>query len=166
MLDYVRRIAAEPDGIAAVAVDTRPKDVEVRKHDRHRKRTTAEREAALRVAGIEAAEIRTVFEHRVNGRAIGDLRWGELGAMVRDNAVDAASFLKLGTEATANAILLFKVQRHASVDDHSTLVRQVITAAQLQAFVDEAYAEAPRFVEAGMRTYAKAVAEHRGEIAP
>jgi hypothetical protein len=165
-LDYLKRIAAEPEVVAAIAVDARPKDVNVRRHARHRKRTTAEREAALRVAGIGVEAIRDALSHRVNDRPIGDFAWGELGTMVMENARDAASYLRLGTEATANALLLFKIKNHARVEDHEMRIRQVISASDMQLFIDEAYAEAPRVVEVGMRNYAKTVSEgNRREIA-
>jgi hypothetical protein len=158
-LQYLQRIAAEPEVVAAIAVDVRPKDVKVKQHARHRKRTTAEREAALRVAGIGVEAIRDALNHRVNDRPIGDFAWGELGTMVMENARDAASYLRLGTEATANALLLFKIKNHARVEDHEMRIRQVISATDMQVFIDEARAEAPRVVELGMHNYARTVSE-------
>jgi hypothetical protein len=160
-LQYLQRIAAEPEVVAAIAVNVRPKDVKVKQHQRHRKRTTAEREAALRVAGISADAIRDALSHRVNDRPVGDLAWGELGTMVLENARDASSYLRLGTEATANALLLFKIKNHAQVDDHEMTIRQVISAADMEVMIDEAYTEAPRVVEIGMHNYARTVAEGR-----
>jgi len=157
--DYVSRIAAEPETVATIAVDERPKDVKVKQHARHRTRTTAEREAAFRVAGLGVEAIRDAFSHRVNDRPVGDMAWGELGTMVMENARDAASYLRLGTEATANALLLFKIKNHARVDDHSMMIRQVISSTDLQAMIDDARAEAPRVVELGMHNYARTVSE-------
>lgn len=160
-LQYLQTLAADPDVTAAIAVqEKRPRDVKVKSHARHRRRTTAEKDAALRVAGAEVAALRGVFDHRVNGRPIGDLAWGELGAMIDDNAGDASAFLRLGTEATANALLLLKVQQFAQVADHSTKVKQVLSASQLQKLMDESAAEAPRWVQAGMAKYARAVSRN------
>jgi hypothetical protein len=145
-------------GVVAIAgQQPRPKDVKVKPHTRHRQRTAAEKDASLRVAGTEAAALRTVFDHRVNGQPVGNIAWGELKAMVRDNANDAADFLHLGTEATANAILLWKIHQFAQVEDYYTKVRKVVSAEQLQTFVNEARAEAPEFVKAGIRKYSDAV---------
>jgi hypothetical protein len=166
VLDHVRRVAADPTVAAAIAADM-PKDVRVKKHDRHRRRTEAERAAALRVAGSESEIVGSVFERRINGRFIGDLAVRELNAMVMHNAFDAAGFLKLGTDSVANAILLHSVQDFVAQTyaqaDGATLVRNVIPAATLQALIDDAESEAPRFVEKRMRDYARAVAENRRE---
>ena len=40
--------------------------------------------------------MRNVFDRRINGRAIGDLMWGELTKMAIDNALDAAYDLRVG----------------------------------------------------------------------
>jgi hypothetical protein len=164
VLQYVQRIAAEPEVVAENAVDARPKDVTVKQHDRHRKRTTAEREAALRVAGITAEAINDALGYRVNGRRVGDLAWAELGTMVHDNAKDAASFLRLGTEATANALLLFKIKNHAQVEDQTMTIRQVISADAMQSMIDAAYAEAPRVVKLGMENYERRVVAGNKEM--
>jgi hypothetical protein len=157
VLQYVQRIAAEPEVVAAIAVDGRPKDVTVKQHDRHRKRTTAEREAALRVAGITSEAINDALSYRINGRRVGDIAWAELGTMVHDNAKDASHFLHLGTEATAHALLLHKIKQHASVDDQTMTIRQVISAADMQQMIDAAHAEAPRLVKLGMDQYERMV---------
>jgi hypothetical protein len=168
-LQYLKQIAAEPEvviALAAAALEGRPKDVKVKQHSRHRKRTTAEREAALRVAGISVDAINDALGYRIGGRRVGDFAWGELGTMVMENAQNAASYLRLGTEATANALLLFKIKNHASVDDHEMTIGQVISPADMQVMIDEAYVEAPRVVEIGMHNYAKTVSEGiRREIA-
>ena len=158
-LDFVRRLAGEPEALERVAVTERQRDVTVDRHKRHRRRTREERAAALRVAAGEADAMRSVFDRRVNGRPIGDLAWGELTKMVQNNADDAASFLKLGIDYAANALLLRKVKSFAQVEDHATPVRRIITAVQLQTFIDEAEREAPLVVEAGMREYAQTIAE-------
>lgn len=159
--DFLQRVAAE------TPVAAREKKVDVREHKRQRPRTAAERSGALVAAGTAVQALRSIFEQRIiDGRPIGDLRWGELRAMVHANASSAASYLRLGTEATENAILLDKIEAFAQVEDHSTKIRQVLTAQDLERLDAEAQREAPRLVEMGMRYYTTTVEQRRSrEIA-
>jgi hypothetical protein len=149
-----------------------PRDVKVSKmtipehgrraHQRSRRRTAGEKAAAMRVAGQMNEALRSVFDRRViDGRAIGDLAWGELGTLVDANANNAASYLRLGTEATENAIILDKVHAHANVQDHRTKVRDVLTEAQLMQFIEDARAEAPLVVQMGMHHYRETIRTFR-----
>lgn len=161
-LEFLRRVAAD---MAATAPPVRPvKEVDVRKHQRHRPRTEAERAGAMVAAGTAVQAMRSIFDERyIDGRPIGDLRWGELRAMVHANATSAASYLRLGTEATENAILLDKIEAFAQVENHSTKIRQVLTAGDLKRLDEEARREAPRLVEMGMRYYTDAVEQRRSQ---
>lgn len=159
LLEHLRRAVqaaatAPTTTLPEPAPDKRPFSVKVGEHRRRHQRSEEERAAELVAAANQSEILRSVFEFPVNDRAIGDFAWGELSLAVRDNAYNAASFLRQGTEATAAAILLDKIHAHARVDDHSKLVRQILTAKTLQGYIDEARAEAPKKIEDGMRQYA------------
>ena len=152
-----------------------PRDVRVSKmtipqhdrraHQRSRRRTATEKAAAIRVAGQINEALRSVFDRRViDGRAIGDLAWGELGTLVDANANNAASYLRLGTDATENAIILAKVHAHANVQDHRTKIRDVLTEEQLKQFEEEARAEAPLVVQMGMHRYRETIRNFRTSL--
>jgi hypothetical protein len=136
------------------------KPVKVREHRRQRQRTKEERNAALSVAARQVEVLGSIFDQRqINGRPIGDMRWGELTRECRDNALNAASYLRLGAEATENALLLKKIHDFAVVDDHARKIRDVINAEQLDRLSQEARRETPHMIEIGMRQYAHAI-EH------
>jgi hypothetical protein len=148
LFDYLQRLQpAKPR-------TPRVKSVHVDEHRRRRPRSDEERKGELMSAAHHGEVLRSVFEHEVNNRPVGKFRWGELTLAVRENAYNAASYLRLGTEATANALLLDKIHGHASVDDHEKLVNQVLSPKQLQAYLDEARREAPLRIEEGMHRYA------------
>ena len=155
--DYLDRLAAErglqqpEETIDAPAAGS----IKVREHKvrQHRRRTHEERQAALQGAGRAAASMATAYDRQIDGRSIGDLRWGELQALRHENAINAASYLRFGTEATANFILLDKIEAHVRVTDHGTKVKDVISEAQLQLLADEADGEAPRWIGAGMQAW-------------
>jgi hypothetical protein len=149
LFDYLSRVQPQKQGRKP-----RNKSVHVDEHQRNKPRSKAEREAEMRSAEHHVEVLRSVFEHQVNNRPIGQFRWGELTLAVRENAYNAASYLRLGTEATANALLLDKVHGHARVDDHETLVSAVLSAKQLQSYLEEAQREAPLRIEEGMHRYA------------
>jgi hypothetical protein len=123
-------------------------------------RRTPEQRAAETAAWLTSAD--AVFEtRRINDTALGDLRWRELRALVHENALNAASYLRLGTEATEIAILLDKIDSYAVVSEEEKKVRDIVPAKVLVQFIDEARVEAPQLVEAGMRLYAKHVEQRR-----
>lgn len=133
-----------------------------RAHRRQLPRSTEDKAAALRVAGEHVEALRSVFDRRLtDGRSIGELAWGELRRMVHDNAMDAASHLRLGTYAAENVIILDKIEAHASVDDHTTKVREIIPEAQLHQFIEDARIEAPRLIELGMHRFARTLEDRR-----
>jgi len=146
-LDYLKRLAAnlpksESDRGTVKAHPVRE----------HRRRTKEERAASIAAELTAAGAIFNI--RKIKGRPIGDLRWGELSKLVADFAVDAASFLRQGTDATTDALLLKKVFDFAQVDDHSRRVREVIGGNELARLDREAQMEAPRIIEKGMRDYA------------
>jgi hypothetical protein len=165
--DLLNALAVEFLRWVAIDMGTQPrpvsiKNIKVREHKRHRPRSEEERTGALIAAGTAVEALRSIFDERhIDGRPIGDLRWGELQGMVHTNANNAASYLRLGTEATENAILLDKIEAFAQVEDHSRKVRQVLSAADLERLDGEARREAPRLVELGMKYYATTIEQRR-----
>lgn len=117
----------------------------------HRRRTPEQIEAEKRARMLMAD---AVFESRlIDNRPIGDLRYGELTRLREVHALNAASWLRQGTEATENAILVDKMFKHAHVADTNQCVREFLTAKTLAMMIDEARTEAPRLVERGMQIY-------------
>lgn len=153
---------ASSETVTKTLAKTGKKVVAVNAHQRHRRRTSEEREAALRVAGQNAEVLATIFEHRIDGRQIGDIQWGELRRLIQAHAEDAAGFLELGHESTRRTLLLLKIYNHTQVDDPSTPIKRVIAAKQLQKFMDEAEREAPIKVRQGKIEYKQSIViEHR-----
>jgi hypothetical protein len=151
--EYLERVAAER-GHAPVETPTTG-SIEVREHrvKKHRRRTHDEREAALQSAGHAAASMATAYDRQIDGRPIGDLAWGELQALRHENAINAASYLRFGTEATANFILLDKIEAHCRVTDHGMKVKDAISEEQLRMLIEQADDEAPRWIGAGMQAW-------------
>lgn len=148
LFDYLSRLQPEKPPAPRV------KNVHVGEHRRRKPRSEDERKGEMAAAAHHGEVLRNVFEHHVNDRPIGQFRWGELTLAVRDNAYNAASYLRLGTEATANALLLDKIHGHARVEDHEKRVKEILNAKQLQAYLEEARREAPLRIEEGMHRYA------------
>jgi hypothetical protein len=118
----------------------------------YRRRTHEEKQAALAAAGRLANSVYEAIQ--IRGTAIGDLRWGELRTLVGEHAVSAASHLREGKDATANAILLRKIFNYASVTDTRAKIRDVVPAAKIKEMIEEASIEAPLFIEKFMHQYA------------
>ena len=152
-LDYLKRLAADmPKPTGRGTVKAHP----VRQH---RRRTKEERAAAVAAELTAAGAIFNI--RKIDGRPIGDLRWGELRKLVADHASDAASYLRQGTEATADAILLKKISDFAQVTDHSQRIREVVSEKDLVRLDREAAIEAPRVIEIGMRDYADKLTKYQ-----
>jgi hypothetical protein len=158
LLDYLTNVTKPPGDPAPAPRPPRVKSVRVGEHRRSRPRTEDERLGELRAAEHHSEVLRDVFQYRVNERPVGEFRWGELTLAVRENAYNAASYLRQGTLATEAALLLDKIYGHAQVPDHLTLVKQIISEKQLKDFILEARREAPLRIEEGMRRYADSIA--------
>lgn len=156
LFDYLSRVQPQKS-----ERKPRNKNVHVDEHHRRKPRSEAERQGEMAAAAHHGEVLRSVFEHQVNDRPVGKFRWGELTLAVRENAYNAASYLRQGTEATANALLLDKIHGHARVDDHEKLVNEIISAKQLQVYLDEARREAPLRIEDGMHRYAASLEASR-----
>ena len=86
------------------------------------RRANAPEPFAAATTSVQA--MRTIFdERRIDGRAVGDLAWGELLRACHTRALIAASALQQTNEATEDAILLNKIEAFARVDDHSRKVQ-------------------------------------------
>ena len=135
---------------AGPAPTFKPGSIRVSKHPvrEHRRRTQAEKAAALAAA---ATSIEAVFEIEINGRAIGNLRIGELSTLRHELVNDASSKLMLGMEQARNAVLAELIENHATVPDKLARVRDVISAKALRALVQQADQEAPRRVSEAIR---------------
>jgi hypothetical protein len=171
-LDFLQRVATEKEidtkdtaPTATPKVKEQPADGSVKvtayKVPSYRRRTHEEREAALASAGRAAVSMASAYDRQIDGRSIGELRWGELQAMRHQNAFNAASYLRFGTEATANFILLDKIEAYCRVTDHSTKVKDTISEAQLQMLSDEADTEAPRLIGEGMQAWVSWLEQQR-----
>ena len=136
--------------------------IKVKEHDvrQHRRRTHAEKEAAMQ-AMMASAE--AVFELSINGRAIGGIAIGELPELKRVLIDDASHKLMLGTEQARNAVLAELIEQHCTVQDQLTRVRDAVSAKTLAQLVQQAEQEAPRRISVAMRAAADAI-EHRREI--
>ena len=132
-----------------------PPAVTVKSHNvkQHKRRTPLQRAAAIEAAGEMAKVMLGAFDHPIDGRPLGDLRWGELTRLCERAKIAAASHLRLGTEQVRDFILLDKIERHTNVTDHSTPVRDNISAKQALVFFDEAVMEAPHWVDEGIHAY-------------
>jgi hypothetical protein len=139
-------------------------DVSVKKYDvlPYRRRTHEQLVAARAAA---ASMVGAIYEARkVNGTAIGDLRWGELTKLVTEESWLAGSYLQHGIEKTETAILLRLIGDFAVVSDHSKKIRDVIPPEKLRELMEKARELAPRMVEAGARLYAETIATARIEV--
>jgi hypothetical protein len=136
--------------------------IKVREHDvrQHRRRTQGEKDAAER-AMLDSAE--AVFEIQIEGRAIGGIAIGELPRLKHDLIDDASHKLILGAEQVRNAVLTELIERHCTVQDQLTRVRDAVSASTLKQLVQLAEQEAPRRISEAMRRAAEAI-EHK-EIA-
>jgi hypothetical protein len=121
----------------------------------YRRRTHEEKQAALAAAGRLADSVYEAIS--IRGTAIGELRWGELRTLVAEHAMSAASHLREGKDATANAILLRKIFDYASVPDTRAKIRDVVPAAKIREMIEEASIEAPMFIEKFMHRYAESL---------
>lgn len=124
----------------------------------YKRRPPTAKQAARKVEMACAAAIADIYSSRkIDGRDIGDLTWKELGHLVLENAMLAASYLQRGTLETENALLLSKIASWATVSDPAARVRDVVKADQLAAFIEEARREAPMRIARGMRSHAAAL---------
>jgi hypothetical protein len=125
----------------------------------HKRRTPSQRGAALTTRGTIAAAVLTAYDYKVDGRSIGDIRWGELQSLCRQKLSNGASYLRLGTEEIAHFLVLEKIVRHGQAVDHSMKTRDAVSARVLQGFIDDSILEAPRYVGMAMQAAIDTVAQ-------
>jgi len=156
-LDFLQRVVDDMKTATAAERQKKEKKVHIEKYDvpaydrRPHGAVLAARAAML--AGAEAIYL----SRKIDGRPIGEITWAALRRLVSENATNAASFLRLGTTATENALILDKISKYARVSDGSKLVRDIVPPQQLSDMIEQARLEAPRVVERGMRAYAETV---------
>lgn len=162
---FLRSIAARGSGQQAVEIlgrnagpTQRDGSIKVKAHDvrQHRRRTTAEKDAAER-AVLASAE--AVFELQVEGRAIGNIAMGELAALKRHLVHDATHKLMLGAEQVRNAIIAELIEQHCIVQDQLMRVREAVDAKTLARFIKQAEQDTPRRIEEAMRRAAEAMGQ-------
>lgn len=95
--------------------------------------------------------------YKIGNELVADISYQRIASLVRENAGNAASYLRLGTEATENAVLLDMIAKHGIPSDQDTKVRELLTPAQFSEYVDRARKATPRLIEHGMKLYAKAI---------
>jgi len=161
--DFLQRVAGrglgrtDAEARTAAAKPTPPKgSIKVKQHGvtAHRRRTPEEKAAAMEAMMATAS---AVFEMKINGRALGNIRIGELATLKRDLIADASNKLMLGTEQARNAVLAELIEQHATVHDQLMPVREAINAKTLNELVAQADQEAPRRIAEGMRRAAQAM---------
>src|SRR5262245_7364700 len=112
--------------------------------------------AAARHAMLIGAD--AVYQARqIDGRALGDITWAEIGRLMAENTVKAGSYLWLGQEAVVDALILDKLSKYARVDDGEKTVRDIVPAETLTSIVDDAKREAPQYIEREMENYARSL---------
>jgi hypothetical protein len=174
MLDYLRRVAADMRAGEAAAGEGQTLteaqapsappaagSIRVKAHDvrAHRRRTQKEKDIEIAAQmGLSTA----IYDRRTSRGPLGDVRYEQLPSSKRESADHAASYLRLGTEKTEEAILWAKIEGYARVEDGRTRVREVIPAEKLHRLAIEAHTEAPQLVERGMHEYATRIIAERG----
>jgi hypothetical protein len=154
-LDYLERVSADMMSEPSPAA-TKPRVAKVRAHER---RTPSQRAAALRSRGEVAAAVLTAYDYKIDGRPIGDIRWGELQTLYEKKLNSGVSFLRLGTEEIAQFLLLGKMMRHCQVDDPSTFARNVLSIGVIENYIDESLIEVPNWISMGMDAVTEKFAE-------
>jgi hypothetical protein len=150
----------EPIGGLSHPPDFSEKPVKVAEY---RRKLPSERKAAIDVM-LRSAD--AVFRSRlINDKPIGELTYGQLASLVKDSASSAVSHLRLGTEATENAIILDLIAKNGVPSDHSTKVKDLVTPEKLDEFIRVAQIEAPKLIERGMKRTAKMIEERETEHA-
>jgi hypothetical protein len=107
-----------------------------------------------------------VFAMEISGRKIGDMSFAEIGRLRSESAHEASDWLHYGTQRAMHAILLNKIAGYAQVQDQTVKISQVIPAAQLEKYVEEAKLEALGFVRDRAGKYAKELEEGKTATAP
>jgi hypothetical protein len=138
--------------------------VDVRKHKRQPQRTTQEIEAA-RIAA--ATSIHAVYDIRVGTRALGDVAWGELRTLKKQQVREATANLMLGIDQARLAIVLELLDDSCVVSDTTKKVRDIVGAKKLAGFVEMAKRMAPARVELGIQRANEAMEQvERLEVNP
>jgi hypothetical protein len=117
------------------------------------KRRTPEQKAAFEKAMAARAE--AIFDMRVNGSKLGDLRLGYLKTLARDLRVKAGSGLQQGIEDTKQALLIQMLADFGTPIDTNATVRDSIPIAKLHEMNERAKELTPRVISLGITKYAE-----------
>jgi hypothetical protein len=147
----VRSMPKGPITVAGLSLD--PK-IKVSAHDvSAHKRRTPEQKAAFEKA--MAARTEAIFDMRVNGSKLGDLRLGYLKTLARDLRVKAGSGLQQGIEDTKQALLIQMLADFGTPVDTNATVRDSIPVAKLHEMNQRAKEMTPRVISLGITKYAE-----------
>jgi hypothetical protein len=147
----VRSMPKGPTTIAGLSLD--PK-IKIPAHDvSAHKRRTPEQKAAFEKAMAARAE--AIFDMRVNGSKLGDLRLGYLKTLARDLRVKAGSGLQQGIEDTKQALLIQMLADFGTPVDTNATVRDSIPIAKLHEMNERAKEMTPRVISLGITKYAE-----------
>ena len=121
--------------------------VDVKKHKRQRPRSHQEIEAAKAAA---ATSVRAVYNIRIGNRALGDIAWGELRSLKKQQVHEATANLMLGIDQAQKACLFELLDASCVVTDTTLKIREVVNAQKLSELVEMAKRMAPARVELGI----------------
>jgi hypothetical protein len=142
-----------PGQAGAAGLSLTPK-IKVSAHDVSAyKRRTPEQKAAFEKAMAARAE--AIFDMRVNGSKLGDLRLGYLKTLARDLRVKAGSGLQQGIEDTKQALLIQMLADFGTPIDTNATVRDSIPIAKLHEMNERAKELTPRVISLGITKYAE-----------
>jgi hypothetical protein len=154
--DHSTRVTAPAGGDDHPVLENQRFDVvPVRAHNR--KTPNPPRGLAEQMQTIAISKPSMFDSYKIGGELVADISYERIASLVRENAGNAASYLRLGTEATENAILLDMIAKHGIPPNQTAKVRELLTPAQFAEFVLSARKATPLVIERGMRLYAKAI---------
>lgn len=141
------------------------KPIRVKQHRRSKPRTEEQKAATLIGMAATSRAIMTAFDRHMDGRRLGDIRWGELTTVRERLVVSLINALQVGRLEVENIILIDKIIAHIRVPDHTIKIADAVSAKQLEEFTEQARAEAPGWAARGVHAYIASLQEARtGEL--
>ena len=139
---YLRMVATQ--GIEAkdvaprvAAALTRPSNVTPISAAREQRRQTPEERAAARRAALDSVD--AIYDMKVDGRALGRIRFGELDTLIQEGFTDAANMLLLSKGIVKNTAIYALIRQHCGVVPDSMMeIRDGIDAKKLSRLVARA----------------------------
>jgi hypothetical protein len=115
---------ARAGGGESIEKTVRPKPINVKAHNRARRRTAEDREAEIAAV---TKNLSAVFARPIFDKPIGMYEWHELLDLRRSLATNAMAHLMLGATAAKDAILVDKLLCYAVPDNMNAKVLDVVT---------------------------------------